>query len=214
MLLRLGNCRRGLSRESPQTNVYRTNVLSNRRTSLFEPCTNSLHLKEKFDVSANRHAPPNSNEMKNLFEERDGLGEGVFQRTPDDEKPAMSVEDKAFLEIMHKEVFIDDSNSWVAPLPFKELRRKLPNNRAQALKRFLTLRHTLAKKPDMREHRVAFMQKSFKAGHAEPAPLLSEKQECWYLLTFGVDHPHKPGQVRAVFDSNAKHEGISLNDVL
>lgn len=114
-------------------NVYRTNVLSNGRTSLFDPCTNSLHLKEKFDTSANRHGPPKVNEMKNLFEERDSLGEGVFQRTPDDDKLAVSVEDEAFLEIMRKEVFIDDSNSWVAPLPFRELRRKLPNNRPQAL---------------------------------------------------------------------------------
>lgn len=74
-------------------NVYRTNVLSNGRTSLFDPCTNSLHLKEKFDTSANCHGPPKVNEMKNLFEKRDSLGEGVFQRTPDDDKPAMSVED-------------------------------------------------------------------------------------------------------------------------
>lgn len=195
-------------------NVYRTNVLSNGRTSLFDPCTNSLHLREKFDTSANCHGPPKVNEMKNLFEKRDGLGEGVFQRTPDDDKPAMSVEDKAFLEIMHKEVFIDDSNSWVAPLPFRELRRKLPNNRAQALQCLVTLRHTLEKKPNMKEHMVAFMQKIFKAGHAEPAPPLSEEQECWYLPIFGVYHPRKPGQVRAVFDSSAKHNGMSLNDVL
>lgn len=70
--------------------------------------------------------------MKNLFKEEDCQGEGVFQRTPDDNKPAMSMEEKAFLEIMDREVFIDDSNSWVAPVPFREPRRKLPNNRAQA----------------------------------------------------------------------------------
>lgn len=61
---------------------------------------------------------------------------------------------------------------------------------------------------------VAFMQKIFKAGHAEPALPLSEEQECWYLPIFGVYHPRKPGQVRAVFDSSAKHDSISLNDVL
>lgn len=68
----------------------------------------------------NRHGLPKANKIKNQFEERHSLGEVVFQRTPDDDKPAISVEDKAFLEIMHKEVFIDDSNSRVAPLPFKE----------------------------------------------------------------------------------------------
>lgn len=126
----------------------------------------------------------------------------------------MSVEDKAFLEIMDEEIFMDDSNSWVAPLPFREPRHKLPNNRVQAAKRLSTLRYMLAKKPDMKEHMVAFMQKIFEAGHAEPAPPLSEEQECWYLPIFGVYHPRKLGQVRPVFDSSAKYEGISLNDVL
>lgn len=58
------------------------------------------------------------------------------------------------------------------------------------------------------------MQKIFASGHAEPAPPLSDRQECWYLPIFGVYHPHKPGQIRAVFDSSAKHDGISINDVL
>lgn len=56
----------------------------------------------------------------------------------------------------------------------------------------------------MREHMVAFMQKIFKADHAESAPPLSEEQECWYLPIFAVYHPRKPGQVRAVFHSSAK----------
>lgn len=60
---------------------------------------------------------------------------------------------------------------------------------------------------------VAFMQEIFQAGHAEPAPTLSQEQECWYLPIFGVYHPRNPGQVRAVFDSSAKHDGVSLNDV-
>lgn len=152
--------------------------------------------------------------MKDLFDEKDSLGEGVFQRTPSDDKPAMSMDDKAFLEIMDREVFMDDSNSWVVPLPFREPRRKLPNNRVQAVKRLSTLRHTLGKKPDMKEHMVAFMQRIFEAGHAEPAPPLSEDQECWFLPIFGVYHPRKPGQVRAVFDSSAKQDGVSLNDIL
>lgn len=102
----------------------------------------------------------------------------------------------------------------MAPLPSKILRHKLPNNKAQALKRLLPLRHMLKKRPDMKEYLVALMRKIFEAGHAEPAPPRSKEQECWYLPIFGVHHPHIPGQVRAVFDSSAKHEGISFNDVL
>lgn len=105
-------------------------MLSNGRTSLFDPCTNSLHIKEKLDTPEQQRQFLGANTSEILFDGKDGLAEGVFQQTPHDNKPAMSVEDKHFLEIMDKEVFIDDSNSWVAPLPFRQPRRKLPNNRA------------------------------------------------------------------------------------
>ena len=66
----------------------------------------------------------------------------------------------------------------------------------------------------MKEHFVTFMQRIFDQDHAELAPPLTNREECWYLPTFGVYHPHKPGQIRVVFDSSAKHLGVSLNDVL
>ncbi|XP_072321671.1 uncharacterized protein [Eucyclogobius newberryi] len=52
------------------------------------------------------------------------------------------------------------------------------------------------------------------AGQAEPAPPLKEDQECWYLPMFGVYHPQKLDQIRVVFDSSSKYEGVSLNDTL
>ena len=58
------------------------------------------------------------------------------------------------------------------------------------------------------------MQKPFESGKAELAPPLKKDQECWYQLTFSVYQPQKPDQIRVVFDSSAKHEGVSLNDVL
>lgn len=122
----------GSTHKPNRVNVYQTNVQSNGRTSLFEPCTNSLHIKEKFET--------------------DSLGKGVLQRTPHDNKPAMSVEDKAFLEMMDREVFMDDTNSWVVPLPLREPRHKLPSNRVQAVKHLLTLHHMFGKRPEMKEH--------------------------------------------------------------
>nr|XP_055025104.1 uncharacterized protein LOC129414995 [Misgurnus anguillicaudatus] len=108
----------------------------------------------------------------------------------------------------------DKDNSWTAPLPFKTPRRHQPNNKVQALNRFRSLQRSFNRKPELKEHFFAFMQKIFQNGHAEEAPLLEPEEECWYLPIFGVYHPKKPGQIRAVFDSSAKHNGVSLNDVL
>eukprot|EP00064_Thunnus_orientalis_P013841 superscaffoldBa00002314_g13882 len=57
------------------------------------------------------------------------------------------------------------------------------------------------------------MQNIFDNGYAEPAPPLKEQEECWYLPLFGVYHPHKPDQIRVVFDSSAHHHGVSLNNI-
>lgn len=138
----------------------------------------------------------------------------IFERTSDDVKVAPSIEDRLFMQIMDEEMFMDDTNSWVAPLPFRSPRARLPCNKDQALCRLNSLCRTLDKRPQMKEHFVAFMQKIFDHHHAELAPPLDEKEERWYLPTFGVYHPHMPDQIRVVFDSSARHHGVSLNDVL
>lgn len=58
------------------------------------------------------------------------------------------------------------------------------------------------------------MKKIIDNRHAEVAPPLEKNEECWYLPTFGVYHPQKPGNIRVVFDSSAKYFGTSLNGVL
>lgn len=58
------------------------------------------------------------------------------------------------------------------------------------------------------------MQRIFDANHVEVAPPLRDLEECWYLPIFGVYHPKKPDQIRGVFDSSAKYDGVSLNSVL
>ncbi|CAM4658376.1 unnamed protein product [Leuciscus chuanchicus] len=142
------------------------------------------------------------------------IGDTIFERTKEDNKVGLSIEDRRFLDIMDKEMFMDESNSWVAPLPFRTPRQRLPNNREQVFTRLTSLLRTLEKKPEMKSHFVTFMQNIFDRDHAEVAPPLREGQECWYLPTFGVYHPQKPGQIRVVFDFSMQKQGISLNDVL
>ncbi|XP_075706846.1 uncharacterized protein LOC142741353 [Rhinoderma darwinii] len=127
---------------------------------------------------------------------------------------AMSFEDRLFLDIMEQGMVQNKMKSWVAPLPYRPQRQRLPNNREQVYKRFVSLRHSLQRKPEMRDHFFTFMEKIFQNGHAELAPILPDSEERWYLPLFGVYHPKKPGQIRVVFDSSAKYEGVSLNDVL
>ncbi|XP_073512411.1 uncharacterized protein [Phyllobates terribilis] len=179
-----------------------TKMLENGRPSLFQPCNNDFHIKEL----------PYSTQLPNSYE--DQLGCAVFQRTKQDNLLAMSIEDKLFLEIMDKGLVKDETNSWVATLPFRTHRPRLPNNRDQVLKRFSFLKHNFQRKPEMKDHFFSFMEKIFENNHAEIAPTLKDSDECWFLPMFGVYHPKKPGQIRVVFDSSAKFGNVSLNDIL
>ncbi|KAL6457432.1 hypothetical protein MHYP_G00343950 [Metynnis hypsauchen] len=198
-----------------KVNVYKTNVLNNGRTSFLEPCLSTIHVKEKFSAPIQQTTDHASDIIQTApLKLTDNLGLNVFQRNPDDDKTALSIEHKIFLEIMDREVYMDDDNHWVAPLPFRTPRPLLPNNREQALKRLTVLLRTLEKRKDMKEQFIEFMQKIFDNDQAEEAPPLEPGEECWYLPTFGVYHPQKPGKIRVVFDSSASFKGISLNDIL
>ncbi|XP_026042220.1 uncharacterized protein LOC113033090 [Astatotilapia calliptera] len=201
----VGNVCLGRVLKPRSVNTYFTNALEQSRPTIFEPCPSVLQVKE-------RYGPEHS---KCAYDVEDGgLGCTVFQLTREDNKPASSFEDLAFMAIMKRELKKDASNSWVAPLPFRQPRQHLPDNRQQALNRFSSLKRNLARKPEMSQHFFSFMGKIFENGHAEVAPPLTPNQERWYLPIFGVYHPKKPGNIRVVFDSSAQHEGVSLNDVL
>ncbi|XP_041417427.1 uncharacterized protein LOC121393319 [Xenopus laevis] len=190
-----------------EVDSFKTHVLQSGQATHFTPCPHHFEVKEnpKYMIPVSSVTP--------IFCD-DNFGDTVFHTTSDDNKIAPSIEDKEFIKIMDTEFFKDNSNSWVAPLPFRSTRIKLPNNHEQAMSRFASLQRTLKSKPEMKEHFIAFMKKIFDNDHAEPAPPLQEHDECWYLPSFGVYHPRKPKQIRVVFDSSAKYQGTSLNDVL
>ena len=76
------------------------------------------------------------------------------------------------------------------------------------------LDQSLRKDPIKSDHFITFMDKMLCNARAERAPELQEDEECWYIPIFGIYHPHKPGNIRIVFDSAVKYNGVSLNDVL
>ncbi|KAM9793507.1 uncharacterized protein ACBT44_017962 [Syngnathus typhle] len=183
-------------------NTFKTTILENGRPTVFGLCDNFLQLTAMPRTKRQDKAPEQT------------LGKTVFNRTENDNKPAPSIEDILFLEIMDEGMYRDDKNNWGAPLPFKEPRQQMPNNRELAVSRFLSLKRNLQRKPQMQEQYVEFMQGIFSNGHAEVAPPLKQGEECWYLPTFGVYHPQKPNKIRVVFDSSAQYSGVSLNSVL
>ncbi|XP_061165703.1 uncharacterized protein LOC133174619 [Saccostrea echinata] len=137
---------------------------------------------------------------------------GNTDKTENDEKPGPSVEDQKFIDIISFKR--GEDGRWKAPLPFKEDRTSLPNNKPQALKRALMLDNSLRRNRTKLLHAQDFMQKIIVHGHAEIASKIAVDSECWYLPLFGVYHPRKPESIRMVFDSSAKHEGLSLNELL
>ena len=191
--------------KSSHLSVMRTHVLPSGRPSTLQPCENQFKVKEQLSRNGEMGVP---------CKPAHTLEFNVFERTKDDDKPGMSHEDKQFLKQMNSEFKRDSTGSWVAPLPFRSPRQSLPNNREQAVQRAKYLDSSLRRNPTKREHMVEFMQKILDNNHAEVAPPLQNNDECWYLPLFGVYHPKKPDQIRGVFDSSAKFNGISLNNVL
>ena len=177
--------------ESVITN--KTYLISKDRESVCQPCPNSMQIKES-GLSSHES--------------------DLFVKTSTDEKVGLSTDDREFMQLMDKEFRRDSSGSWIAPLPFKSSRQKLPNNREQALHRARSLDASLRKNPLKRDHFVTFMKEILDSGHAETAPPLKENTECWYLPLFGVYHPKKPTQIRGVFDASARYHEVSLNDIL
>ncbi|XP_069133524.1 uncharacterized protein [Argopecten irradians] len=170
-----------------RVSTFKTNIV-NGHASILAPCKNYLWVKEEI-----RYDP-------------------LFERGKDDEKPAWSVEDREFMEIMSNQCVQDEDGFWVAPLPFRTGRTKLPNNKSVAIKRAMILDRSLKTDKDKRDHFVAFMKKVLDSGAAEVAP--PPQGEVWYLPFFGVYNSKKPGRIRGVFDSSAEFKGTSLNQNL
>ena len=166
-------------------NVNKTHILRNGRPSILQPCENKLHVKDN-----------------------------VFVKTEHDEKAAPSIEDNVFLNFNDGVFCRNPDGYWEALQPLRPQRQPLPNNKVLAVNRALSLDRSLRRNSIKKEQVFIFMDKIFQNGHAEEAPPIPDTKERWYLPMFGVYHPEKKDSIRMVFDSSAKFNDMSLNEVL
>ncbi|XP_046562259.1 uncharacterized protein LOC124271225 [Haliotis rubra] len=164
------------------------------RPTLLKPCVNNFMIKPLL--------------------ERQSKNTDVFETTETDGRPGLSTEDRHFLEILDEDMYQGENGTWTAPLPMRNPRPHLPNNKLQAKQRAQALHKSLNKDENKKKQMAEFMTSILKAGHAEIAPPVENDKEVWYLPLFGVRHPRKPDQIRGVFDASAAYEGISLNSIL
>ena len=100
----------GTVHKPSEVNVYKANVLNNGRVSFLRPCPNSIHVKEDYGGMTQHHGATlpacDLNTSLHVHPSTDNLGCSVFDRSKDDNKLALSIEDKAFLALMDSEVLI------------------------------------------------------------------------------------------------------------
>lgn len=143
------------STHTPTVSTLKTVILENGHPTVFGRCDKFLQLKEVSPTQRERKAQCS---------------------TAQNDKPAPSIEDTLFLEIMRRGMYRDKDNSWVTPLPFREPRQQMLNNRELALSRFLSLKRELQRKPQMQEQYLEFMKDIFANDHAEEAPPLKGQE--------------------------------------
>ena len=140
----------------------------------------------------------------------------IFRKTRGYNEPSLSCEDRKFLEIMDRGIHKNSRGSWEMPMPFRNERQTMPNNRVQAMQRLQGLLKTFAGKPEMKADYLEFMGKIIDKGHASAIPskeVLPPPGRSWYLPQFANYHNTKR-TIRVIFDSSCEFEGVSLNKVL
>ena len=207
------------SRECNNVSVNRVTVqreeLPNSWIPYVPQASISLHQQDSVAVLVNKSRskdvtfPQIVREMMEL-----DYGELNYSRKICASEQVESIEDKRFCQIMTTGIHKNQLGNWEAPLPFKIDEVNLPDNRAQCLRRLLSLKRKLSKDQRARENYIAFMQKILERQHASRVPadeLTPTPGKVWYLPHFNVYHRKKPDQVRVVFDCSALYNNESLN---
>nr|XP_046184366.1 uncharacterized protein LOC124013855 [Oncorhynchus gorbuscha] len=121
------------------------------------------------------------------------------------EEDLISQEDIRFLTKMKAGIRRKDNGHYEIPLPFKEERPNLPNNKTCAVHRLKCLERRLRRNKQCYKDYTAFMEETIACGDAENVSKEEiNKHPAWYIPHHGVYHPQKPGKIRVVFDCSAK----------
>ena len=127
---------------------------------------------------------------------------------------ALSHDDRKFIKKAKEGIHRRDDGHYELPLPLRDERIMLPNNKELALSRIKKLKGRLKHDSKYLKDYQGFMSKIIEKGYAERVPpeeLSLDNGRIWYIPHHGVYHPKKPGKIRVVFDASAECRGESLN---
>ncbi|XP_063629208.1 uncharacterized protein LOC134800656 [Cydia splendana] len=110
---------------------------------------------------------------------------------------------------------IPGENRYRAGLLWRTDDEKLPDNRAQALKRLFSLERKLDRDVKLKAEYTKHMNNLLDKGYAEKmnSPPPPDSPRTWYLAHFPTFHPQR-GKMRLVWDAAATAYGRSLNSAL
>ncbi|XP_068728654.1 uncharacterized protein [Montipora capricornis] len=116
---------------------------------------------------------------------------------------------------------VEKSRRWIGgryevAIPWKKEFPSLPDNREEAEKRLFSLERNLLKKPEVERRYKEAMNANVEMGYVRKLePNEAEDGRSWYLPHFPViREDRETTKVRIVFDSAARCQGVSLNDVM
>uniref|UniRef100_A0ABD2WWD8 RNase H type-1 domain-containing protein n=2 Tax=Trichogramma kaykai TaxID=54128 RepID=A0ABD2WWD8_9HYME len=106
-----------------------------------------------------------------------------------------------------------NGNVWEISLLWAADELNIPDSRPNALRRFHLLERKFNRDPAYAKLYITEIDRLIEKGYAEKVDS-PPKGKVWYLPHFGVQNVNKPGKVRVVFDSAAKSDSVSFNDLL
>ena len=141
-----------------------------------------------------------------------------IEETPSQVSSHLSMEERIVVQHFKANHIRNPDGRFVVPLPKKSDANALGESRSQAVRRFLSLEHSLKSKNRFEDFN-GVIQEYFDMKHAEAVPMEDLKRpinKVFYLPMHAVyKQSSTTTKVRAVFDASAKSStGVSLNDLL